>query len=122
MIREFLAVGGGGAFGAIARHALSGNPPAGHTLSGFPAGTFAVHAAGPFPTGILPIVLRAQTAAWLLVTGFCGGFTTFSADAVPLLRAAVKPCDSVRCAERRGLPHVRRAGHADGTTVTKLTA
>lgn len=87
MIREFLAVGGGGAIGAIARHALSGNPPAGHTLSGSSAGTFAIHAAGPFPTGILPIVLRAQTAAWLLVKGFCGGFTTFSADAVRLLRA-----------------------------------
>lgn len=85
MIREFLAVGGGGAIGAIARHALSGNLLAGHTLLGFPAGTFAVNAAGSLLT-----TLRSQTALWLLVTGFCGGFTTFStfsADAVQLLRA-----------------------------------
>lgn len=90
MIREFLAVGGGGAIGAIARHALSGNLLAGYTLSGFPAGTFAVNAAGSLLIGLLLTTLRSQTALWLLVTGFCGGFTTFStfsADAVRLLRA-----------------------------------
>ena len=65
MIRELIAVGIGGAAGSAARYAISCWMLAGHTLLGFPAG-------------------------WLLVTGFCGGFTTFStfsADAVRLLRA-----------------------------------
>lgn len=90
MIREFLAVGAGGALGSMARHALAGVLLAGQTLLGFPAGTFAVNAAGSLLIGILLSVLRSQTALWLLVAGFCGGFTTFStfsADAVRLLRA-----------------------------------
>ena len=40
--------------------------------------------------GLLAEALRSQPAAWLLTVGFCGGFTTFStfsADAVRLLRA-----------------------------------
>ena len=89
MIREFLAVGGGGALGSIARYALSNGLLAGHALLGFPAGTFAVNAAGSLLIGILLTSLRSETAAWLLVVGFCGGFTTFStfsADAVRLLR------------------------------------
>ena len=63
---------------------------AGHTLLGFPAGTFAVNAAGSLLIGILLESLSSAAAGWLLVTGFCGGFTTFStfsADAVRLLRA-----------------------------------
>lgn len=90
MIRELLAVGCGGALGSMARHALSGIVLAGHTLWGFPAGTFAVNAAGSLLIGLLAEALRSQPAAWLLTVGFCGGFTTFStfsADAVRLLRA-----------------------------------
>ena len=51
---------------------------AGHTLLGFPAGTFAVNAAGSLLIGILLESLSSAAAGWLLVTGFCGGFTTFS--------------------------------------------
>ena len=82
MIRELLAVGGGGALGSICRYALSYGLLAGQTICGFPAGTFTVNAVGS--------LLDSQTAAWLLVVGFCGGFTTFSsfsADTVRLLRA-----------------------------------
>lgn len=89
MIREILAIGGGGALGSIARYLLSGCLLAGHTLWGFPAGTFAVNAAGSLLIGILLATLSSQTATWLLVVGFCGGFTTFStfsADAVRLLK------------------------------------
>jgi len=90
MIREFLAVGGGGALGSICRYALSYGLLAGQTICGFPAGTFTVNAVGSLLIGLLLEVLDSQTAAWLLVVGFCGGFTTFSsfsADTVRLLRA-----------------------------------
>ena len=90
MIRELLAVGCGGAAGSIVRYLLSGGIMAGQTLLGFPAGTFTVNAAGSLLIGILLEGLSSSAAAWLLVVGFCGGFTTFStfsADAVRLLRA-----------------------------------
>lgn len=89
MIRELLAVGGGGALGSVARYLLSSGLLAGHMLFGFPAGTFAVNAAGSLLIGILLSVVRSETAGWLLVVGFCGGFTTFSTfsvDAVRLLK------------------------------------
>ena len=46
MIRELLAVGGGGALGSICRYALSYGLLAGQTICGFPAGTFTVNAVG----------------------------------------------------------------------------
>ena len=57
---------------------------------GFPAGTFTVNAAGSLLIGILLETTNSAAAGWLLIAGFCGGFTTFStfsADAVRLLRA-----------------------------------
>ena len=90
MIRELFAVGFGGAAGSVVRYLLSYGLLTGQTLCGFPAGTFAVNAAGSLFIGILMETIRSETAAWLLVVGFCGGFTTFSsfsADAVRLLRA-----------------------------------
>ena len=90
MIRELLAVGFGGAAGSIVRYLLSGGIMAGQTLLGFPAGTFTVNAAGSLLIGILLEATSSETLGWLLIVGFCGGFTTFStfsADAVRLLRA-----------------------------------
>ena len=90
MIRELLAVGCGGAAGRIVRYLLSGGIMAGQTLLGFPAGTFTVNAAGSLLIGILLEATSSETLGWLLIVGFCGGFTTFStfsADAVRLLRA-----------------------------------
>lgn len=89
MIRDLLAVGGGGALGCMARYALSGILLAGCAPAGFPLGTFAVNAAGSLLIGVLLAVLRDEGLSLLLVTGFCGGFTTFStfsADVVRLLR------------------------------------
>lgn len=89
MIRELVAVGLGGGAGSIARYLLCYSLLAGHTLWGFPTGTFAVNAIGSLLIGILLQVVGSQTAIWLLVVGFCGGFTTFSTfsvDAVRLLR------------------------------------
>ncbi|MEG1864402.1 MAG: fluoride efflux transporter CrcB [Alistipes sp.] len=89
MIRELLAVGIGGALGSVARYLISYTLLAGHTLLGFPVGTFTVNAVGSLLIGVLLAVINSQTAGWLLVVGFCGGFTTFSTfsvDAVRLLR------------------------------------
>ncbi len=90
MIRELFAVGLGGAAGSIVRYMLFVMAAGGHTLLGFPAGTFAVNAAGSLLIGILLEPRLSAAAGWLLIAGFCGGFTTFStfsADAVRLLRA-----------------------------------
>ena len=46
--------------------------------------------AGSLLIGILLEATSSETLGWLLIVGFCGGFTTFStfsADAVRLLRA-----------------------------------
>ena len=90
MIRELMTVGFGGAAGSIVRYLLSGGILAGQTLLGFPAGTFMVNAAGSLLIGILLEASVSETLGWLLIVGFCGGFTTFSAfsaDTVRLLRA-----------------------------------
>ena len=90
MIRELMVVGFGGAAGSIVRYLLSGGILAGQTLLGFPAGTFTVNAAGSLLIGILLEATSSETLGWLLIVGFCGGFTTFStfsADTVRLLRA-----------------------------------
>ena len=90
MIRELLAVGLGGGAGSVVRYMLSAWLLAGHTLLGFPAGTFAVNAVGSLLIGILLEASVSETLGWLPIVGFCGGFTTFStfsADTVRLLRA-----------------------------------
>ena len=90
MMRELMTVGFGGAAGSIVRYLLSGGILAGQTLLGFPAGTFTVNAAGSLLIGILLEASVSETLGWLLIVGFCGGFTTFStfsADTVRLLRA-----------------------------------
>ena len=90
MIRELMTVGFGGAAGSIVRYLLSGGILAGQTLLGVPAGTITVNAAGSLLIGILLEASVSETLGWLLIVGFCGGFTTFStfsADTVRLLRA-----------------------------------
>jgi CrcB protein len=47
-----------------------------------PWGTFAVNVAGSFLLGLLSAMALDGHAAALLGTGFCGGFTTYSAFAV----------------------------------------
>ena len=90
MIRELMAVGFGGAAGSIVRYLLSGGILAGQTLLAKPPGTYTVNAAGSLLIGILLEASVSETLGWLLIVGFCGGFTTFStfsADTVRLLRA-----------------------------------
>ena len=94
MIRELFAVGLGGAAGSIVRYMLSVWLLGGHTLLGFPAGTFTVNAAGSLLIGILLETTNSAAAGWLLIAGFCGGFTTFStfsADALITVRPFHEP-------------------------------
>ena len=90
--RVLLAIGAGGAVGAIARHGVS-------RLAlqwfgpGFPVGTMLVNVAGSFAMGLLIHWLSGREASnvlrALLAVGALGGFTTFSTfslDAVVLLR------------------------------------
>lgn len=79
---NFLAVAFGGMVGSIARWLTSVwlNP----VVSGLPLGTLAVNMVGGYVIGFALAVFAANpatpTEARLLVTsGFCGGFTTFSA-------------------------------------------
>jgi CrcB protein len=83
MIKNFLIIGFGGAAGSILRYAVQRFFQV-QTAATFPTGTLLVNLAGCFLIGILwGMVSRSLT--WneemklLLMTGFCGGFTTFSA-------------------------------------------
>ena len=83
MIKNFLIVGLGGAVGSMLRYAVQKFFQV-QTTAAFPTGTLLVNIAGCFLIGILwSLVSRSLT--WneemklLLMTGFCGGFTTFSA-------------------------------------------
>jgi CrcB protein len=83
MINNILLVGLGGGMGSIARY-LCQRWVAAALIQPFPWGTFAVNVAGCFLIGIffgLSLKSEGITDSWriFLLTGLCGGFTTFSA-------------------------------------------
>ena len=90
MMNPFLQVALGGAAGATARYsvyrAIAWHGP------GFPVATGVVNVVGSFAMGILTIALAQRFGnhyAPLLLTGFLGGFTTFSSfslEAVNLMQ------------------------------------
>lgn len=82
----------GGAAGSVLRYLLGGLVQRSAAV-GFPAGTLAVNVVGGFIIGVLAQhYMNEQTSPQMraaLITGFCGGFTTFSAfslEAVGLIR------------------------------------
>ena len=86
MLRAFLFVGLGGALGSMARYgvSLTVNRLTEHP---FPIATFIINIVGCFLSGLLfGLGQKNQwihSDGWLvLATGFCGGFTTFSAFAL----------------------------------------
>lgn len=89
----FLLVGIGGALGSMARYGIGLALPS----VGFPYATLLVNVAGCLAIGMaLPTVERAAALSpdlrLLVVVGFLGGFTTFSAfgnETIALLRAGV---------------------------------
>ncbi|MBX3739366.1 MAG: fluoride efflux transporter CrcB [Akkermansiaceae bacterium] len=85
-MKQVLLVGLGGAIGSIARWMLGGAIL--HRLPNlkFPLGTFAVNILGCLLIGIIAGLAErrgvfSSDARLFLMTGLCGGFTTFSAFA-----------------------------------------
>ena len=82
MLKNILLVGVGGALGSIARYICQ--KYLNSYLDAFPLGTFLVNISGCLAIGML-YGLTANYAIFtnelrlLLMAGFCGGFTTFSA-------------------------------------------
>lgn len=79
---QVLAVAAGSLFGGLARHALTLRVFA-VTGHGFPWGTLAVNATGCLAIGLLDALGHSRgwlgpNARLLLLTGFCGAYTTFS--------------------------------------------
>lgn len=85
MIQSILLVALGGAAGSVARFLVVTGM--GRVVAGWPLGTLMVNVAGSFAIGVLFVVLtqRAHLAP-LLVAGFLGGFTTFSAFSLDTLK------------------------------------
>jgi CrcB protein len=90
MIKEILLVGLGGGAGSILRY-LSGVYSNKIFPSDFPVGTFFVNILGCFILGLLIGLVEHRQMLnvnhrLLLITGFCGGFTTFSTFSAESLR------------------------------------
>jgi fluoride exporter len=87
-----LAVAAGGAAGSVCRYLIG---LAALRLFGpaFPYGTVAVNVFGSFVMGVLAVAIGSRAdggerATLLLMTGFLGGFTTFSAFSLDVVRLA----------------------------------
>lgn|SRR5687767_14934965 len=83
MIKNILLIGLGGGLGSIARY-LCQKWFMDHHPHAYPWGTFAVNFTGCFLIGLfwgIAFKSFAENESWklFLMTGICGGFTTFSA-------------------------------------------
>jgi CrcB protein len=82
ILKPILYIGVGGFLGSIARYGMHLMVSARWPMA-FPWGTFYVNILGCLLIGILVGLetrheLLNDPLKWLLITGFCGGFTTFS--------------------------------------------
>jgi fluoride exporter len=92
--RLYLAVGIGSSLGAMARY-LSSLGMIALIGSGFPWATLTVNVAGSFVIGLYATLtdpdgrlLVAPAVRQFVLTGFCGGFTTFSVFSLETMRLA----------------------------------
>ncbi len=118
MIKMLMLVGLGGGLGAMLRY-VTVNQAARLLGAGFPFGTLTVNVVGSFLIGIVAgaILHRLPSEAlsideWraLLITGFLGGFTTFSAFSL----------DVMLLWERREL--MAAAGYIGGSVILSIAA
>lgn len=70
----------GGGFGSVLRFLMSNYTQKLWNINAFPMGTFAVNIIGCFLIGIFTALFIKidNNLKFLFITGFCGGFTTFS--------------------------------------------
>jgi len=70
----------GGGLGSILRYGVSAASAKAFPAGSFPYGTFIVNIAGCLLIGLLSSAFLKSDSnlKFLLITGFCGGFTTFS--------------------------------------------
>ncbi len=94
MLKAFTLVGLGGAIGSIGRYLAAQYIQSRFVASGFPYGTLIVNITGCFLIGLIfGLAAKADILSeWrlFLVTGICGGYTTFSAfsyESIALLRS-----------------------------------
>lgn len=89
MIAVWVALAGGG--GAMARYVLDSWARQAFAME-FPVGTLAINISGSLILGVLTGLVIAHGAAadlrTIAGTGFCGGYTTFSAASVESIRLA----------------------------------
>jgi len=77
-LQKYLMVIAGGGAGALARYVLSVAVMSWYS-GRFPLGTFLINVTGSFAIGLLVTVFfDSPNVRLLLVTGFLGGYTTFS--------------------------------------------
>ncbi|MGV8914673.1 MAG: fluoride efflux transporter CrcB [Kaistella sp.] len=81
MIKNLLYIFLGGGAGSVLRFLISNYTQKTVNINNFPLGTFLVNVIGCFLIGWLTAYFAKVDSylKFLLVTGFCGGFTTFSA-------------------------------------------
>lgn len=83
MLKTILYIAIGGAFGSVLRY-LTSIIINKYWVNHFPMATFITNVIGCFLIGLIIGILEKNNLAtsnlkWFLVTGFCGGYTTFSA-------------------------------------------
>jgi len=82
MLKTILYIAIGGAMGSVLRY-LTSVLVSKYWANHFPLATFITNVLGCFLIGILIGILEKNNLAnsnlkWFLITGFCGGYTTFS--------------------------------------------
>lgn len=90
----WLAIGAGGALGAMARHGLNHLVHQRALGAVFPYGIFVINVAGSFAVGLVAGLVAGHrvelsyTARAFVIVGFLGGFTTFSSFSLDTLALA----------------------------------